>query len=172
MTDKLDVEEHSGPCDKFGICALCTLRLELKAKDETIAREHELYLTAHRDNMKAAAMIAELKSRAAALEKERDESRAMYVKGVSEAQKQIAALRVQLAQKDEALRSLGHAANDLIDSLAGTAAERRLADLLNRVSEALDKAKAALRQSVPASHEGECGSCGAYVMPEDEPAAS
>lgn len=101
---------------------------------------------------KARADAAE--SRAAALEKDAAGWKKLWAEAQTACAKHARhgdALQAQLAQKDDALRGLGHAANDLIDSLTGTAAERRLADLLNRVSEALDKAKAALRQSVPAS---------------------
>lgn len=60
-----------------------------------------------------------------------------------------AALRAKEAEAAEfemALRGLGHSANDLIDSLTGTAAEHRLADLLNRVYESMVEARAVLQK--------------------------
>lgn len=163
MTDKLDVEAHSGPCDRLGICELCTLRLELRAKDEAIAREHELYLTAHRDNMKAATRlmakdeeikgllekVAELegckelglashwKSRAAALEKERDELRAA-LSGRTVSCSNCNALQAQLAQAVKAF--------EMVEFLARGGDGDAVRDVAKKFI-------AALRQSVPASHE-------------------
>ena len=48
--------------------AFLWLRDQLTAKDATIAAEHELYLTAHRDNMALVLRVAELKKELAELQ--------------------------------------------------------------------------------------------------------
>lgn len=93
------------------VCTKCwnDARKNLAALRAEIVREHELYLTAHRDNMKAAARIMELKVEVDALTKERDEALEMKARWNNTADNAIREMEAYRAEV-EAMRKVVEAA--------------------------------------------------------------
>lgn len=77
-------------------CCSETLQAEISRLQAIVASEHELYLSAHRENMKAAARIMELK--AVVAEKERQ------INNLAEAEAKIAERDEQIAALSKAIK--------------------------------------------------------------------